>query len=148
MDFPAKNGSGRIWRGGQVLQVTWACDPNDYHTEVTLPGGETITVTDYEDRWDYCYRPSDDGSIFYETFVLLDPNEPDPGIVLDEDELRKTAVPAMTPLVQAMMDDQLHSDDLGFARILFTTPECLLRLVQKTGCIEGARAAIIKDFLR
>lgn len=146
MDFPSKSGSGRIFMNGTVHKVTWVPDNTcEYETHVTLTDGTTLEVTDYEDRFDFIYNPSDDGSVYYSAFVLLDPNEPDPINIPTTEELQATLCADMQPLVDGFMRQEIHSDDLTFCRILFSTPECLLRTILNTGSANAAKKKILFD---
>lgn len=146
MDFPSQPGSGHIFMDGNVHSVTWApLSPGDYITKVTFADGSHIEVTDYEERFDFIYSPSDDGQTFYHAFVLLEPDETDPVGVPTATELRATAQADMAPIITQVIAGEIDADDMVFCRNLFTIPECLLRRFQKHGSVSAARRDILKD---
>jgi hypothetical protein len=146
MNFPTPTGSGRAIVNGCPQNISWKPSSPAYDdgTEVTLANGGAINLNDYEERLDYHVSASDDGRTFYHTMVLLEPGEADPAILPTTAELRETATAALAPLMEAVMDDRLHPDDLNFARLLFTNPDCINRVANKHGSVEQGRKAIIR----
>lgn len=146
MQFPTPTGNGRAIVNGNPQDISWL--KTKYNTQVTLSSGSTVEVEDYDDRLDFYFTQSDDGSLFYATMVLLEPGEPDPAILPTTDELRQTAHADLAPLYEAVMDQQLHPDDLNFGRLLFTSPDCMIRVANKHGSVTKGREAIVEFLLK
>ncbi len=132
-----------MFKDGVVHAVTWATDRYGY-TTVTLPSGAEFDSSDYEDRLDFLYSPSDDGHILYNTCVLLSPTET-PIAMPTEAELKADLQQALMPVFSSVVAGETDPDDLTFARNLFSLPACLYRAVVWHGSVDAARAAIIKD---
>ena len=150
MQMTTPTGSGRAIVNGCPQDITWVEASgafSDGHL-VTLNSGGQIHLTDYDQALDFHVSASDDGSHYYHTMVLLEPGEADPALTPTTEELRETATADLAPLMEAVMDEQLHADDLNHARLLFTNPDCMNRVINKHGSIKKGREAIIEYLLR
>jgi hypothetical protein len=143
MNFPSKTGSGRAVINGKVQDITWAPNPHSSYTTDVTAGGHTFEITDYEDRMDFLCRPNDSGDEYYNTMVLLSPDESDPPIPTKAD-LTSHMMTAMQPIMAAVAADQVHADDMKWAMVLFRHPECVLRAAQKHGSVLAGMQAIAK----
>lgn len=121
MKFSA-SGSGRVFYKGASHAVSWSKNPHcSYSTIVRFSDGSTIDIEDYDDRFDYSYRPSDDGTIYYNTVVLLDPNEPDPVGIPSTGDLKAKLSSGLQPLTEAVTDQKISYEDLYFCAITKST---------------------------
>ncbi len=146
MDFPNDTGSGRAVVNGVAQDISWHLPKGDYVRTITLASGATFDITDYEKRMDFHYSPSDDGSQFYHTLVLLSPDEPDPAAPSQKD-LDMKALAGIHALLAAVIQNNVDQDDMNWARLLFTKIDCMIRPIQKHGSIELAQQAITKLIL-
>lgn len=146
MDFPSDTGSGRAVVNGIAQSISWRMPPGDYVREITLSSGNTFTITDYEKRMDFHYAPSDDGSEYYHTLVLLAPDESDPAAPAQTD-LNTKALAGIHPLLDKVIKHELDQEDMNWARLLFTKIDCMVRPIQKHGSIEAAQQAITNMIL-
>ena len=149
MQFPTPSGNGRAIVNGIPQDISWQGpqSPGD-GTQVTLGNGSQIDLEDYDERLDFHFTQNSDGTLFYATMVLLEPGEADPAILPTADDLRKTAQADLTPLFEAVMNQQLDPDDLNFGRLLFTSPDCMIRVANKHGCVTKGREAIVEFLLK
>ena len=149
MQFPTPSGNGRAIVNGCLQDISWqgALSGND-GAQVTLSNGQEIELEDYDDRLDFHFTQNSDGSLFYQTMVLLEAGESDPALIPTADELKQTAHADLAPLYDAVMSQELDPDDLRFGRLLFTSPDCMLRVTNKYGSVAKGREAIVAFLLK
>lgn len=141
-------GKGRIYYDGAVHDATWTRSRSlaDYEVMVTLDDGRQFPVSDNDPRMGFVYRAPDSGSEMSDILVLLEDGEADPVGIPDRASLTASAFQAMAPVYASVVAQRTDPDDLDYARQLFTSPEAMLRTIQKTGSVDAARTSILKEF--
>lgn len=141
-------GSGRALINGDFRNITWKPNPHcDYHIDVTDDQGNTYTVSDYDDRCDVMYISSDDGHIFYNNIVVLNPGEAD-GDVPDQTKLNDALATNAAPIMESVVRQETDPDDLIFAMNILRSPIWMYRWVEKHKTIEAAARAVRKQVFR
>jgi hypothetical protein len=140
-------GKGRIYYDGAVHDATWTHSRSlaDYEVLVTLDDGREFPVSDNDPRMGFIYMAPDSGSEMNNILVLLEDGEADPVGIPDRASLTASAYQAMAPVYASIAARRTDPDDLDYARQLFTSPEALLRMIQKTGSVDAARTRILNE---
>lgn len=145
MNFPSKGGVGRVFYNGAFYDAAWAPDATcDYMTHVILSNGTELDFTDYEDRLDYIYAPSDDGNTFYNTMVLLSPGEQEV-VIPTAKEMLKNVATGMMPILDKFYQGDIEACDVAFCKNIFTIPACLYRTFVQTGSLDKAHTEVLKS---
>lgn len=144
------SGRGRIFHDGAVHEATWnhAAWLSDYEVLVTLADGRSLPVSDADERMGYIYLAPDSGTQMTNIMVLLAEGEADPVAIPDKQTVAGTAFPAMQPVYESVSAGNTDPDDLDFCRQIFTSPEAMLRTIQREGSLDAARRAILRDVFR
>ena len=143
--------AGRVFYNGQVHRYTLSKSPEwaeGYEFALILDDGSEVIVSDAYETMGFVYRAPDSGDQMTNMLVPLDDGEPDPVGIPDEKDLSQTCFPALQPIFESVQQGNTDPDDLNFCRQLFSSPEALLRTIQKEGDIDKARTAILRDFFR
>lgn len=140
-------GSGVALLNGKFVNIKWKPQPHcSYYIDIEVDNGATFPVTDYEERLDVMYSPSDDGSIWYTTMVVLDDVEA-AGKIPPKEELADVYT-RIKPVFDSVAAGNTDTDDLRFAMLIMKSQECMYRAYNKTGSVEKADKTILNDIFR
>ena len=145
------SGSGRCYHGGRVLKydVTFERDPDvDYEFTIALEDGRKLTLSDAYDELGFVYLAADSGEEMFSIVVPLSDEEPDPVGIPDEASVKASAFDAMRPLYETVQQNKADPADIELCRQIFSSPEAMLRTIQREGGLAEARAAILRDMFR
>lgn len=141
------SGSAVALLNGEFVNIKWKPTPNcSYHIDIEVDNGTEFQITDYDDRLDVMYSPSDDGTIWYYSMVVLDDGET-AGKVPSKEELAEVYTRAK-PVFDSVAVGDTDIEDLGFAMLILRSQECMYRAYNKTGSVEKADRLIMKDIFR
>jgi len=80
--------------------------------------------------------------------VPLSDDEPNPVGIPDEANVKASAFDAMRPLFEAVQQNKVDPDDIELCRQIFSSPEAMLRTIQREGGLDAARTVILRDMFR
>ena len=142
---------GRVFYKGKVhayitdASLLWV---GNYEFAILLDNGREVILSDAYKTMGFVYRAPDSGSQMTNILVPLEDGEPDPVGIPDEAQLSQVCLQALEPLYQSVQRGDTDPDDLDFCRQLFSSPEAMLRTIQKEGSLAGAQAVILRNVFR
>ena len=139
---------GRVFYKGGVHTYVTDASPlwiGNYEFAILLDDGREVILSDAYETMGFVYRAPDSGSQMTNILVPLEDGEPDPVGIPDEKQLGQGCLQALEPLYQSIQRGDTDPDDLDFCRQIFSSPEAMLRTIQKEGSLAGAHAAILRD---
>jgi hypothetical protein len=143
-------GRGFVLHEGQVHsyvveQPGWLVD---YEMVLRLDDGREVIVSDSYDDLGFVYRAPDSGREMTNIVVPLAEGETPPPGLPDASSARNGAFTALAPIFASVSACRTDADDLDFARQLFSSPEAMMRSIERHGSVDAARIGIMRDVLR
>lgn len=142
-------GKGRIFYQGGVYNATWnrssqisyrlvfEIDDNGFY--------DRFTITDKDERLGILYAADDSNYTLHNCLVILGDDEPDPTNIPTKDDLKINLMTSMLPIVRSFSEGNTCAEDMQFCREIFSTPEAMLRTIQKKGSLEDAQKHILEE---
>lgn len=120
----------------------------DYEMLLRLDDGREIIVSDSYEQLGFVYREPDSGSEMRNIVVpLADGEMPPPGLP-DASSARNGVFTALGPIYASVAARRTDPDDLDFARQIFSSPEAMMRSIERHGSMDAARISIMREVLR
>lgn len=107
--------------------------------------GEALVLPDYDEHHDVYYASGDDGTLYDGLHLIAVAPGPANIVVPDVAILRANLIAALTPLIA---HNQVHGDDVQWAREALVRPEYIYPAMQLTGNERDAQAHLATGVLR
>ena len=143
-----QSGSGRVFYEDRVHEYTVDPSPvwiSNYEFAITLGDGREIILSDAYETMGFVYRAPDSGTQMTNVLVPLNDEEPDPVGIPDRHTMVFALFDAMMPVFKSVQRGDTDPDDLDMARQVFSSPEAMLRTIQREGGLKKAQEAILRD---